>query len=292
VRGWRSTRPSGPEPGSAFGVYEVEATVAEGGMGKVYRARAPDGSLVALKVIKAELAGDDTFRRRFDREARAASKVSHPHVVPVLDVGEEDGLPFLTQPFLTGGTLEERIISEGTLTVREAVRMCLQVAAGLDALHAAGLIHRDLKPANILLDDEGRAHVTDFGLAKDHQASMLTKPGQAVGSMDYISPEQIRGQPLTAAADVYSLGCVMCQALCGAPPFADRKGLRVLWAHLQDEPPDPCARRDDVPPELSWAVRSALHKEPEQRPPTAMGYARMVQVAARGAERPEGEGTG
>jgi serine/threonine-protein kinase len=254
----------------------------EGGMGRVYRAVGPDGGVVALKVVKAELARDQVFRRRFDREASAAARVAHANVVPVLDRGEHEGIPYLVQRFMTGGSLEDKINRETRLDIREAVELCTQVADGLDALHAVGLIHRDVKPGNILLDADGRAYITDFGLMKDREASVLTRPGQALGSMDYMAPEQIRGEEVTAQSDVYALGCVMIECLSGKPPFADRQGMRILWAHLQEDPPDPCAGRDDVPSDVGWAVTRALEKEPEKRPPTATAYAHMVRVAALG----------
>jgi serine/threonine-protein kinase len=147
-------------------------------------------------------------------------------------------------------------------------------------LHAHHLVHRDLKPGNILLDEHEDAYVADFGLAKDRDASVLTKSGMSVGSFDYMAPEQIRGQEVTPVTDVYSLGCVMHECLCGQPPFADREGMQVLWAHLRDEAPDACAVRDDLPNDVGWAVARALEKEPERRPPSATAYARMVQVAA------------
>jgi serine/threonine-protein kinase len=156
------------------------------------------------------------------------------------------------------------------------------VADGLDALHAEGLIHRDVKPGNILLDGQGKAFITDFGLMKDREASVLTRPGQALGSMDYMAPEQIRGEEVTAQSDVYALGCVMIECLTGQPPFADRQGMRILWAHLQEDPPDPSAGRDDIPPDVGWAVTRALEKEPDKRPPTATAYAHMVRIAALG----------
>jgi serine/threonine protein kinase len=249
-------------------------------MGRVYQAVGPDGERVALKVVKRDLARDTVFRRRFEREASIAQRVSHRHVVPVLDRGEHDGIPYLAQRFIRGGSLADRLQSAGTLDVEDAVRICLWVGSGLDALHTAGLVHRDVKPANILLDEEGVAYITDFGLAKDSQASVLTRPGQALGSLDYMAPEQIRGEEVSAATDVYALGCVLVEVLCGSPPFADRQGMGVLWAHLQDEPPDPCATRPDLSAEVSEAIRLALAKDPAKRPPTATAYARLVQIAA------------
>ena len=264
------------------GPYRVESMIGEGGMGRVYRAVGPDGVVVALKVVKAELAKDEVFRRRFEREAGTAARVAHGNVVPVLATGEHDGIPYMAQQFITGGSLEDKIKRQTRLGLNETVDICTQVADGLDALHAEGLIHRDVKPGNILLDGEGKAYITDFGLMKDREASVLTRPGQALGSMDYMSPEQIRGEEVTAQSDVYALGCVMMECLSGAPPFADRQGMRILWAHLQEDPPDPSAGRDDVPPDVGWAITRALEKEPEKRPPTATAYAHMVRIAALG----------
>jgi serine/threonine protein kinase len=254
--------------------------VGTGGMGRVYKAKGPDGQYVALKVVKREIASDTVFRRRFDREARIAKQVSHPHVVEVVDSGEHDGVPYLAQRFIHGGTLADKIEKDGPLEVETAVRICLWVAAGLDAVHAAGLVHRDVKPANILLDEQGSAFITDFGLLKDHKASVLTRPGQALGSLDYMAPEQIRSEEVSAATDVYSLGCVMWEALSGAPPFADREGMRVLWAHLQDVPGDLVSNRPGLSRDLADTVQMALEKDPGKRPPTATAYARMVQIAS------------
>ena len=249
-------------------------------MGRVYRAVGPDGEEVALKLVRGELSDNLVFRKRFDREARTAQRVDHPHVVPVLDTGEFRGVPYMAQQYIRGGSLQEKIDREGPLGLEPTVLLCLQVARGLDALHALHLVHRDLKPGNILLDEAEDAYITDFGLAKDRDASALTKSGVSVGSLDYMAPEQIRGQEVSPVTDVYSLGCVMHECLCGEPPFGDREGMQVLWAHLRDEAPDACARRDDVPKDVGWAVARALEKDPERRPPSATAYARMVQVAA------------
>ena len=268
--------------------YRVGSMLGEGGMGRVYRAAAPDGTEVALKLVKADLASDSVFRRRFEREADIAARVGHPNVVPIVDRGEYEGIPFLAQKFIRGGSLEGRIEKEGKLSVEQTIKICLEVAAGLDALHESGLVHRDVKPGNILLDEEGTAYITDFGLAKDRDASVLTKPGQALGSMDYMAPEQIRGAEVAAPTDVYALGCVMYECLIGAPPFADRQGMRILWAHLQDEPPDLQGTRDDITQDVAWALSRALEKEPENRPPTASAYARMIQIAAGMTPSPGG----
>src|SRR6516165_5765246 len=271
---------SDPRIGSQVGQYNVDSLRGEGGMGKVYTATAPDGSRVALKLVKDDYARDETFRRRFYREARIAQTVQHPNVVPVVDTGEHDGLPYMAQRFIEGMSLDEKLKREGSLDPQTAVRICTDVAAGLEALWAAGMVHRDVKPANILLDESGRAYITDFGLAKDTQGSLLTLPGQALGSMDYMAPEQIRGEPVSAATDIYALGCVMYESLCGRPPFAEVQGMRILWAHLQDAPPDPLTMCSSLPPEVARTLLVALEKDSAKRPQTAGEYARMLAAAA------------
>ncbi len=266
--------------GTRFADYQVEALIGMGGMGKVYRAVAGDGTPVALKLVKADLARDETFRRRFRREARIAQTVRNPHVVSVRDTGEHDGVPYLAAQFIAGMTLDQKLRLDGRIDLTTTIAICAQVAAGLDALWEAGMVHRDVKPANILLDPAGKAYITDFGLAKDSAGSVLTRPGQPLGSMDYMSPEQIRGEQVTGAADIYSLGCVMFECIDGRPPFADREGMRVLWGHLQDEPRDPGGDRGDISPEFIRALKSALRKEPGARPPTSVDYARSLAQAA------------
>ena len=271
---------SDPRIGSQIGDYNVDAVLGEGGMGKVYTATGPDGGRVALKLVKDDYARDETFRRRFYREARIAQTVQHPNVVPVVDTGEHDGLPYMAQRFIEGESLDDKLKRESHLDVQTTVGICTDVAAGLEALWAAGMVHRDVKPANILLDASGRAYITDFGLAKDTQGSLLTLPGQALGSMDYMAPEQIRGEPVSAATDIYALGCVMYECMCGRPPFAEVQGMRILWAHLQDPPPDPRSVRADIPEEFSRTLLIALEKDSAKRPPTAGEYARMLAAAA------------
>jgi serine/threonine protein kinase len=271
---------SDPRIGSQIGEYNVDSLLGEGGMGKVYTATGPDGGRVALKLVKDDYARDETFRRRFYREARIAQTVQHPNVVPVVDTGEHEGLPYMAQRFIEGMSLDERLKRDGTLDVQTAVGVCTDVAAGLEALWGAGMVHRDVKPANILLDGSGRAYITDFGLAKDTQGSLLTLPGQALGSMDYMAPEQIRGEQVGAATDIYALGCVMYECMCGRPPFAEVQGMRILWAHLQDPPPDPRSVRADIPERFSQTLLVALNKDAAARPQTAGEYARMLSDAA------------
>ena len=249
-------------------------------MGKVYKATAGDGPLVALKLVKEDLARDETFRSRFWREARIAQTVRNAHVIPVRDTGEQDGIPYLATPFVEGVSLDQKLGHDGRLDLPTTVGICAQVGQGLQALWDAGMVHRDVKPANILVDLAGRSYITDFGLAKVSGGTVLTRPGQALGSMDYMSPEQIRGEPVTGASDVYSLGCVAFECLIGRPPFGDRDGLRVLWAHLQDDPPDPTTGLAGVVPALGPAILRALEKDRAKRPQSAGEYARLLYEAA------------
>jgi serine/threonine protein kinase len=269
-----------PTIGESIGSYALESLLAEGSMSRVYKARDPEGEAVAVKLVRASLGSDSSLRRRFERETKIGGRLNHSHVVPFRGAGEYDGMPFVAFKFLSGGSLEQRIAREVRLGLDVVVRLCLEIASGLDALHDAGLVHRNLKPSNIVFDEEGSAYIADFAFAKDRDASMLTLPGQALGSQDYMAPEQIRGEPATAAADVYALGCVICECISGKPPFGDREGMNALFAHLQDAPPDSCAGRDDVPEDVGWAINRALEKDPDRRPPNATAYARMVYVAA------------
>jgi serine/threonine-protein kinase len=267
--------------GTVVGGYKVHALVGLGAMGAVYRAVASDGSVVALKVIKPEHASDEAFARRFARESRIASAVDHPRVVPVLDVGEHAGMPYLVTRFIEGGSLADKLAREVWLGVASTVRICEQVAAGLDALHEAGMIHRDVKPGNILLDESGDAYITDFGLAKEGDGTLLTATGETLGSLQYMAPEQIRGDGVTPATDVYSLGCVAFECLAGRSPFAGREAVAILWAHLNAEPPE--TRRSGISPRLNAALATALAKDPAERPGSCVAYARTLARAADAA---------
>jgi serine/threonine protein kinase len=272
----------GPETrlGTRIGRYRVDSLLGVGSLGELYRATAPDGRAVALRVLDRRFASDETFRRRLLREIRIAQTVESPHLVSVLEVGEHEGVPYIAQLLIDGRSLDDRLHREGTLDVATTIQICAQIADALEALWRAGIVHRDVKPANILLDRAENAFLTDFGLAKDTQANALTMPGQALGSMDYMAPEQVRGEQVTAATDIYGLGCVIFECLEGRAPFADRQGMRVLWAQLQQEPPDPGAARDDVSPALARAVKLALRKDPAERPQSASDYTRALSQAA------------
>jgi serine/threonine protein kinase len=263
--------------GTKIGPYLLESVLGSGGMSTVYRTRDHEGRGRALKLIKEDLALDQVLRRRVTREIRIAQTIVNPHVLPVLDTGEHDGLPYLVTPFIEGGSLQDKLDRDGPLGLAAMLRICADMADGLQALWTAGMVHRDIKPGNVLLDRRGVAYITDFGLAKDSHGTRLTVVGAALGSLDYMAPEQIRGEEVTPATDIYALGCVMFECLEGHPPFADRVGMDVIAAHLQEEPPHP--RRDDVPPGLGQAVMVALRKEPSERPRTSIEYARSLYSA-------------
>jgi serine/threonine-protein kinase len=268
-----------PRPGDSLGPYRITRVIGRGRMGIVFEGTQDGGEPVALKVVSTELSQDEVFLRRFRREVKAAQKIDHPNVVPVLADGEEHGLPYLVQRLIPGGSLADRLQSSGPLSLESAVRMLAGAAGGIDALHGAGLVHRDIKPANILLDGD-TPYVSDFGLAKDSQASNLTRPGQALGSLDYMSPEQIRGEDVSPATDIYALGCVVFECLTGTPPFGGRPSMRVLFAHLQEEPPDLTELRQDVTPATARAITRAMEKEPEDRPSSAGEYVTGIARAA------------
>ena len=274
------------EPGAHVGAYRIEERLGEGGMGVVYRAvREPEGDEVALKVLRAELSADESFRQRYVHEARAAGEVRHKHLVPIAEAGEADGRPYLAVAFVRGRTLEQRL-ANGSLPIPDMVRVVAHVASGLDALHNAGIVHRDVKPSNVIIDESGSANLTDFGLAKGRAYTVLTKPGMVMGTLDYIAPEMLRGAEATGASDIYALGCLAFECTAGRAPFADKSMFDLASAHLNDDPPDPCADRADAPEGLSWAILQALAKDPEKRPPTAIAYAHLISFAAGGRGSP------
>ena len=267
--------------GEQVGEYRIEGVLGSGATALVYRAVGGDGREVALKLILPELAIDETFRRRFQLEVSIAQRVSHPNVVPVLDSGEHEGSPWLVQALVPGGSLVDRLKEADALPVPEAVDITQQVAAGLDAVHASGLVHRDVKPANILLEADGRACVTDFGMARDTDSDRrFTRPGQTIGSMDYMAPEQIEAGDVGPFTDVYALGCVLYECVAGITPFGDRPGMGVLMAHLDDTPAHPSDRRPGLPREVGDAILLALAKAPADRPASASEYAELVSAAA------------
>lgn len=268
-------------PGDSIGGYRLAERLGEGAVGLVFRAlRESDGTVVAVKVLRERLSRDETYRARLGREARVARELHHSHVVQVLEAGEEGDRSFIVAAYVPGRSLRDAI-AEGPLALEAVIHIAGDLASGLDALHEAGLVHRDLKPSNVLMDDAGRALLTDFGLAKASAYTILTEPGRIVGTLDYLAPELFRGEPASPRSDIYSFGCLVYEGLTSRAPFAGRSLLEVGVAHLDEEPEDPHVVRADVSPELSWTVLRALAKDPVDRPPTATAYATMLRVAAR-----------
>lgn len=262
--------------------YRILERIGEGSAGIVYRAT--DGATeVALKVLRA---ADAESQRRFAREARLARACASPHVVRILDVGAD----YIVMPLYRGGSLATRLAGEGRLPTAGTARIAAELARGLDALHAQGVLHRDVKPSNVLHDEAGAAVLTDFGLARGVDSTQLTRDGQVLGSLHYLAPELIEGQPATPASDVYALGCLLYECAVGSPPFAGRSEAELGYAHLVEPPPDPRARRPELPPEVSLALLTALAKDPRSRPTTATALARMLHLA--GTAAPAGSAAG
>jgi serine/threonine-protein kinase len=263
------------------GGYVLEGLIGVGGMAAVYQAR--DGRLdrvVALKV----LAGDESLRRRFVREARAVAKVDHPHIIPVYEAGEANGVQFIAMRFVAGGTLQGIIRQSGALPPRRAAAFISQVASALDAAHAEGLVHRDVKPGNILVDARrgGPEHtyLTDFGIARAMlSAGTQTHAGQFLGTPDYAAPEQINGHPVDGRADQYALGCVAYEVLSGSVPFVREMPLAVLYAHLSTSPSQVTLVRPDLPFEVNEVLNTALAKVPGARYPSCADFADALREA-------------
>jgi serine/threonine protein kinase len=268
-----------PEIGEQLGPYRLEDVLGRGGMGTVFKAtREPNGETVALKVLRRELA-DDVYTRRFDRERRIASGLNHPNLLPILDGGESGGRRFVAVRYVDGCSLAELLEAEGRLPIQQIVPVAAQIGAGLDALHEQGIVHRDVKPANVMLDVDGACALTDFGLARGDAYTVLTRPGQVMGTVDYLAPELIKGGAATPAGDIYAFGCLVFECVTGAPPFAGGSVVETTLAHIGEAPADPAELCDDVSESFGWAVRSALAKEPEGRPATATAYARLLAAA-------------
>jgi serine/threonine-protein kinase len=267
-----------------LGPYRLEEQLGEGSMGCVFRARraGSSGEPVALKVVRVELATDDRYRQRFLHEARAASEIRHPHLVDVLDAGEVDGRQFLAMRLVHGRVLDQHISDHAPLSVGAIVRIATEIGGALDALHAVGLVHRDIKASNILLDEDNghAAALVDFGIAKGTGYTPLTRPGQIVGTLDYLAPERIRGEPASPASDIYGLGCVVYECVAGRPPFGSKGSMATVLAHLEQEPTDPCASRVDLPAAFGAAVNAALAKDPTERPPSGRAYADLLHAVS------------
>jgi serine/threonine-protein kinase len=265
--------------------YRLDALIGRGGMGVVYRG--VDLRLdrpVAIKLIAAERATDPVVRRRFEREARLMAALDHPNVLPVYAAGEQDGSLFLVMRYVEGIDLAALLRAEGRLSPARAARITDQLAQALDAAHAAGLVHRDVKPANVLLAGD-HVYLSDFGLGRAVRgATRLTDTGEWLGTVDFCSPEQLRGEATDARSDVYALGCVLHTALTGEPPFHRATAEATMLAHLNDPPPAASAILD-VPRTFDAALERALAKRPTDRYATAGELGRAACAAAQASRQ-------
>src|SRR5881396_1473650 len=273
--------------GALLAGFRVQSLLGKGAMGTVYSAEETSTKRrVALKLLAPELARDERFRRRFLRETELAASLDHPHIVPTLASGEEGGTLYLAMAHVEGSDLRELLRREGRLEPERALDLLEQVAGGLDAAHAAGLVHRDVKPGNILVTegpDGEHAYVCDFGLAR-HVSSVSSLTGERgfVGTIDYVPPEQIEGGTIDGRADVYSLGCVLYECLAGARPFDRESELSVVFAHLNEPPPRLSDVRAELPDAFDGVFAKALAKSPAERYPTCRALVEAAEAALRG----------
>jgi eukaryotic-like serine/threonine-protein kinase len=268
--------------------YELEEIVGTGGMSSVYRAhdRLLERS-VALKILHDRYSEDEEYVERFRREARAAARLSHPNIVTVIDRGEQDGRQFIVFEHVAGETLKDVVEREGPLPARRVIELGIEIANALAFAHGNGLVHRDVKPQNVLLNGDGRAKVTDFGIARSQDVEQgMTQTGTVVGTSHYIAPEQARGDPVDEQSDVYSLGAVLYELLTGEVPYPGDNFVAVAMRHLHDPVPDVQERRPDVPSRLAAVVERALQKEPADRFPSMKAFSRALEGCLADLEGP------
>ena len=284
------------EVGSEVGGYQVTRRIGAGGMGAVFLAEeGGTGREVALKVLLSELAQNEDFRSRFERESRYASALDHPNIVRVHEFGEANGVAYMVMDYVPGSDLSAELAG-GPLTPERTIAILEQVASALDAVHATGLYHRDVKPANVLVavDEESgelRCRLTDFGLSKrpSQDSKPLTSAGFFVGTSQYVAPEQILAQDLDHRVDVYSLGCLLYECLTGEPPFRRPREEQTLYAHIQDPPPKVTAVRPELPRGDRRRGREGAREE-ARGAPGELWRARGRRTRGAGGLRPDGAG--
>ena len=270
--------------GTELGGYRLGEPLGSGGTSVVYRAEHVRlGRPAAVKLLSAGVGADD-FRERFLRESQVAAALDHPSIVPVYDAGEaEGGVLYIAMACIDGSDLKTLLASEGRLPLRRALRIVGQIGAALDAAHARGLVHRDVKPANILVAEDDRAYLSDFGVAKHLSSNGTTRTGSFIGTIDYCAPEQIEGRDVDSRTDVYALACVLYECLAGEPPFARPSEVAVLNAHLHAPPPKLSRAAPDLPSRLEEVIEKALSKSPLDRYSTCGEFLAAARAAA--AER-------
>ena len=273
--------------------YRLEEKIGSGGMSSVYRAFDPMlERWVAIKLMHRDISNDPDQLERFRREARAVAQLNHPHVVTVIDAGEDDGAPYIVFEYVEGETLKERIRRLGRLPVSEAVAYAIEIGRALESAHANRLVHRDVKPQNVLIDRDGRAKVTDFGIARSLEAQGLTATGRVLGTTDYVSPEQALGREVTGQSDIYSLGIVLYEMLTGETPFQADTQVAVAMKHVRDPLPDVQRRRPEISAALAAVVERSTAKETQNRYPSVSEMVHdLEEVLAIEAAR-SGQATG
>jgi tRNA A-37 threonylcarbamoyl transferase component Bud32 len=291
----RENRPAfGDFPvGSRIAGYQIQELIGRGGMAVVYRAS--DVRLdrpVALKILAPELARDSAFRQRFIRESRSGASVDHPNIIPVFEAGESDGVLFIAMRYVAGRDVRALLDREGPLRPSRVVSIVTQIASALDTAHARGLVHRDVKPANMLLGTVAtgvapdHVYLSDFGLSKlSVSAVSLTGTGQFLGTIDYMSPEQIEGRTIDGRTDLYALACATFEMLTGRPPFQRDQDLAVMWAQVSAPPPSARQLRPELAPQVDHVIAKALAKTPDDRYATCLDFAAELRAAC--AIRPE-----
>jgi eukaryotic-like serine/threonine-protein kinase len=255
------------------GRYQVGELLGYGGMAEVHRGRDLRlGRDVAIKMLRTDLARDDTFQLRFRREAQNAASLNHPAIVAVYDTGEERGsagetLPYIVMEFVNGRTLKEVLAGEGRIMPRRALEIVAEICSAIEFSHRHGIIHRDIKPGNVMLTQTGQIKVMDFGIARalSSGASTMTQTSAVIGTAQYLSPEQARGETVDARSDVYATGCVLYELLCGHPPFVGDSPVSVAYQHVREEPKAPSLSNRDVTPAIDAIVLKALAKNPLNR---------------------------
>jgi serine/threonine protein kinase len=270
----------GSRLGTRFGPYQLQSLVGVGGMGEVYQAYdTTKDRMVALKLLRAEMATDPGFQERFRRESRIAARLKDPHVIPVHDFGEIDGVLYIDMRLVEGPNLKDVLRADGPLPPRRAASIIAQVAAALDAAHADGLVHRDIKPENVLLTGGDFAYLADFGIAHAQGNTSVTMTGSVVGSADYIAPERFSAGVAGPEADVYSLTCVLYECLTGRPPFETTDLAQLMSAHVLAPPPRPSIMRRGVGKQFDTVIARGMAKEPEARFRSAGELARAAIAA-------------